>query len=182
MRNLLYPLLAMLAGIYLCGCNSDESQPSSATTESGTVAVVDLDHLARSLGRDIEMVDSIKQAAGQLNSQLKVIQAQWEEEISDKKSEFGEEEELTDEQSQTLLKMQTVGNLKLNQLRQQAQAKLRGHQLGLVKRYQDDIRPIAEEIAKEKGFSVVISKNQAVLLTFDDSVDITEEVGKRLSE
>lgn len=180
MRRMLLPILALLAGISLCGCNSHDDSPAETASPKGTAAIVDLDAVARRLGRDVEMVGAVKSRAGALNEQLKAVQVQYEQELTEQKEQFGEER--TAEETEKLLNMQSTANLQINQLRQQAQANLSQHQQALVQQYRDQVRPIAQKVAEEKGLSIVFTKIDTIVFSYESAVDITDEVADRMSK
>lgn len=179
MRYLLLPFLALVGGICLCGCNSEDEQPIVQKPPKGMVAIVDLDEVARRLGRDVEMIGSIKSRAGALNDQLNSVQANYVKELTERKERFGGTR--TKEQDEQLLNLQQTANVQFNQLRKKAQSNLTEHQQLLIHQYRTEVRPIAQKIAEEKGLSVVITKNDAVIFSFSSSVDITADVAKRMS-
>jgi outer membrane protein len=49
----------------------------------------------------------------------------------------------------------------------------------LINRFKQDVLPIIETVAKEKGFSLVLDLSITGVAYFDQSIDITEEVVKR---
>jgi Skp family chaperone for outer membrane proteins len=50
----------------------------------------------------------------------------------------------------------------------------------VVNGFRDEMKPVARRIAAEKGLGVVVTKNETVLFTYDDAVDVTDEVAAEL--
>jgi len=52
----------------------------------------------------------------------------------------------------------------------------------LINQFKQDVLPIIETVAKEKGFSLVLDLSLTGVAYFDKNIDITEEVVKRYNE
>lgn len=63
------------------GATPDATAQSAATSN---VAVIDLDEVAKRLGRDVEMNDAVQSAASSLNQQLNTVRAQLQEQFDRK--------------------------------------------------------------------------------------------------
>lgn len=183
MRASTFVIAAGLVALSMAGCNKDETHVHAPQDEHGRVAVVDLNEVARRLGRDQYMAAALKQSQQSLNEQLGVVQAAYVKEIEKKKEELGivgEDVELNDEAVKTLLGMRQQANVNLNQARQQAISSLGQVRTKLIADFRSEVRPVASQVAKDKGLSVVLTKNDSVLFTHDDAIDITDEVAKQL--
>jgi Skp family chaperone for outer membrane proteins len=175
----------MAIGCMLLGCAAGctfQNDPFSGTPEPengiGTVAVIDLDAVARRLGYDKQMASSIKQRETSLNQQLVTVKTSYEQQINDKQKEFGPNP--SREQNQVLTSMQKQADAGLVQVRRQAQKNLSNHSTQLIQRFRSEVRPIAWEAAHQRGLSVIVTKNDSVLFDYDTSVDITETVIERM--
>ncbi len=144
----------------------------------GAVAVIDLNAIARRLGFDKQMAGAIKQRETSLNQQLVTTKASYEKQLVEKQRGFGPTP--TREQAQLLVNMQQQAEASLSQVRQQARNDLTNHTAQLAQHFRGEVRPIAREVAREKGLSVVVTKNDSVLLDYDTAVDITEAVIERV--
>lgn len=143
-------------------------------SSAGGIAVVDLDEVARQLGRDAEMVNSIQTQAGQLSQKLTAVQQDANQKLQQIRASLGEQP--TEDQAKQFLQIQRNAALQLNQLRQRAESSLGQHRLQLVGQFREQTKPIATKVAKEKGLTTVFTRNDAVVFSFDDAVDITDEV------
>lgn len=174
-----YVFMLLFCGIGItAGCNRSGGTAASASNANRGVAVIDLDEVAKRLGRDVVMQESLQQAAGTLNQQFAAIQASYESKFEETKSEVGEAP--TDEQAQQLNALGQQLNLRLNQTRQVAQTKLSQHRLQLINLFREEVKPIARQVAKERGLDVVVSKNDTVIFAFTPAADITEQVIERM--
>jgi Skp family chaperone for outer membrane proteins len=187
MRTSAFVTVAALVSLCVSGCGwfggKNDTEAKVEKSVPGRVAVVDLDEIARRVGRDQYMIDTLKQTQQTLNERLEVVQASYVKQIKQKQETLGvgnEGVEITDEDTKTLLGMQREAGLNLNQARKEAISSLTQRRTQLVASFRNEVRPIASEVAKEKGLSIVLTKNDTVLFTHEDAVDITDEVAKRL--
>ncbi len=182
MRTSAFLTVAGVASLLLTGCGWFGGDADSHSSKGG-VAVLDLDEVAKILGRDTVMANSLKERQESLSEQLKTVQASYVKQIDEKKTEFGlgdEGVELTDEQTKTLLGMQRQAGLQLNEVRQKAINNLSAHRVQLISAFRSEVKPIAESVAAELGMSIVITKNDSVVFSYVDTVDITKDVASRL--
>jgi Skp family chaperone for outer membrane proteins len=187
MRTSAFVIVVGLISFCVSGCGwfggKDDAEAKTEKAVPGRVAVVDLDEIARRVGRDQYMIDRLKQTQQTLNERLEVVQASYVKQIKQKQETLGvgnEGVEISDEDTKTLLGMQREAGLNLNQARKEAISSLTQRRTQLVATFRNEVRPIASEVAKEKGLSIVLTKNDTVLFTHEDAVDITDEVAKRL--
>jgi Skp family chaperone for outer membrane proteins len=166
--------VAWTAGaMLLAGCGF---QPGSQTASApkGGMAVIDLDEVAKTIGRTQEINDSWQVRKRALDQALQQAQTKFRDEITAKKQEFGEQP--TDEQQQTLIALEREANNRLLQAGRKAQADLEGFRNQMVAQFRAEIRPFAKQVATEKGLSIVIPRNEGFLLSVDPGVDITSDV------
>ena len=174
------------ACLSLTGCNKAEQAPAeaetvAATAESpvvGTVAVIDLDGIARRLGRDVDMANAVKKMETSLNQQLQAVQASYKKQLNEKYEQFGES--LTEEQAQLLASMKQQATVNLNDAARRAQTDLSQHRLKIIGLFREEVKPIAKEVAAERGLSIIVTRNDMVIYAHDSAVDITDEVIERM--
>lgn len=147
----------------------------------GSVAIVDLDEVARRIGRDKEMVEAYQTQASALNSRLVQIQNKANQDLNKFRAGLKEDNQVTNEEAQQYVRVQRNAQVKLNQLKQQANIGLNQHRQQLISQFRKDAQPIAAKIAKERGFDSVITRNDTVVFSFDEAVDITDDVVKLMS-
>ncbi len=70
--------------------------------------------------------------------------------------------------------------VKLQETYMQLQQDLAKHEAKLVREIFTKASPVIQKIAKEKGYGMVLEKNESAVLYSDPSLDITDEVNKRL--
>ncbi len=169
---------SLLAG---CGGQGGADSPESSAkgkAAMGGVAVIDLDEVAKRLGRDAEMAGSITTRESDLNEQLGALQT------SLRRDYDAEEQRLADapidEQTTKLQQLQNDHQTRLATAQRQAQQDFAVYKARVVNGFRDEMKPVARRIAAEKGLGVVVTKNETVLFTYDDAVDITDEVAAEL--
>ena len=170
MRALFVVMLASSV-LFPLGCNQSFQQ-------SGNVAVVDLDQVAATLGRTELIKSAIEQRKDELNRKVSGAKTSYENQLRATAAKLGEEP--SDEQKQQLVKMQQQANKQLTQYAQQAKGNLQQHRAQLLQQFRDEARTVAQQVAKEKGLSMVVTKNDSFVLAYDDAADITREVAQRM--
>lgn len=151
------------------------------SSQAGGVAVVDLDEVARRLGRDQEMVESIRTQSGALTQRLAAAQKSANDQLGKLRASLQEDQQISNEEAQQYVRVQRSAQVQLNQLQQQANLSLNQHRQQLISQFRKDAQPIVKRVAHEKGFDSVVTRNDTVVFSFEDSVDITEDVIKLMS-
>jgi Skp family chaperone for outer membrane proteins len=186
MRTIAFSILGLLL-LASIGCNSEKTDVATAEAPDarptaaqplGAVAVIDLDDIARRLGRDVAMEKAVKQQESALNQQLQTVQASYNQQINEKQREFGDS--LNDEDAKLLLTMKQRANLNLNDARRRAQSELTQHRFKLISLFREEIKPVARDVAKSKGLSIIVTRNDTVIYAYDTAVDITDEVFEKV--
>ncbi len=145
---------------------------------TGGVAIVDLEEVARALGRDKEIVSSLQAQKGALSQQLVAAQQQVNQELTQIRNGLGQSpspDAVRDLQvkaanyQQQLTKMQNQASVVLNE-----------HGKKVLKEFRDSAKPVAVEVAREKGLTTVMTKDDGVIFAFDETVDITKDVIARM--
>lgn len=166
---------AMAAGVLMSvGCGFQTAGPETAATAKGGLAVIDLDVVAKSIGRTQEINESWQVRKNALDQALQKLQLVFRDQINAKKQEAGEQ--ATDEQKKQFAAMERDAATKLVQASRKAQADLDQYRQKMVAQFRAEIRPFAQQVASEKGLGVVIPKNEGFLLAVDPGVDITADV------
>ena len=196
MRRVDLRLLACVVVIGALGCDT-ASDPAvdvkgSATSvgsrgpASGGVAIVDLDEVAKRLGRDIVMSKAIENGQASLNQQLQKLQVSLNEQYEAKKFALNaqppQDRQAEDAQVAELGKLERQFSLQLAQARRSAQSEINSYGRRLIQQFRAEVKPIAQEVAAGRGLSVVVTKNESVLLSFDPADDITDEVVEALRQ
>ncbi len=174
---------AILAGAYKGGYLSG----SAADTKLNGVAVVDLDDLAKRLGDDVTIQKQMKDTQASLDQQLQSLQTSLRQQYQRKLEELKSQQTKNDDPlpsaaKQLLAELEQKLNLQLLQAQQTARKKLETYRIGLIQDFRNEVGPVAREIASQHGLGVVITKNDAILLTFDDAHDITIALAAKLRE
>ncbi len=174
---------AILAGAYKGGYLSG----NAADTKLNGVAVVDLDDLAKRLGDDVTIQKQMKDTQASLDQQLQSLQTSLRQQYQRKLEELKSQQTKNDDSlpsaaKQLLAELEQKLNMQLLQAQQTARKKLEAYRINLVQDFRSEVGPVAREIASQHGLGVVITKNDAILLTFDDAHDITIALAAKLRE
>ena len=163
-----FPAFLILLSIALVGCDR-----ASFNGPKGGVALIDLDDTAKRLGRDVTIIQELKDAGGPLSDQLTAAQKEYQAQFERSKESIGAKPSEAD--NQKLAELARTLNLQLQQKQQQAQQDLNTKRASLVSRFREEIKPVALKIASGKGLGVVLLKSEAVLGS-EPGIDITDEV------
>jgi Skp family chaperone for outer membrane proteins len=174
--------LALL--LILPGCGNQSSPAANATTPpssdqpTGRVGIIDLDVVAKLLGRDKQLVQTVKQQELALNQQLQTMQASYVEQFNAKQQEYGPQP--TVEQAKHLQTLKNQINTHLLQTKQKAQISLNQHRSGVVKQFQEEVRPFAQQVAAQRELTLIVPKNDGLVFAVDPAVDISADVAKAM--
>lgn len=168
--KMIFSLLTAVSLLTLTGCDSG----ASAAKASGGVALIDLEVVAKRLGRDTEIDGALKSIGTDLEAKLAATQKDLQDEFQQLKKSLGEN--LTQAQNQKLADRGRELNEKFQQAQQAAREEVASKRTELVVRFREEIRPTALHIASARGLATVLVKSDIVVLANDPSVDITDEV------
>jgi Skp family chaperone for outer membrane proteins len=174
MRNLFVASGLLCAAGAVVGCGYLDG------SGSGGVAVVDLDAVAERLGRNVEIGAALKQQGDALNQKLATYEATLKKQLADKQTEFGPTP--TEQQQQQLRSAQVQINYNLGLAKREARTNLLSYKQQLIKRFREEVKPTIREVAASNGLTIVIPKDENMLLTVEQNADITEAVVAKLSE
>jgi Skp family chaperone for outer membrane proteins len=161
--------------VSLTGCGQ---MGFSTPTARGGMAVVDLDKVAAETGRDRQLTQSLELAQNSLNQSLAKSVESANEQLNAKKKTYGED--LTEDEKKEFSAMERSAVNQLSQIQNRAKAEFEQFKQKQIAQFRAELKPIAHEIAMKRGLSIVIPKNEGLLLSVDSGIDITDEVVKAL--
>jgi len=153
--------------------SSCEQVESALGTDSADVLVVDMTAVIRATGIDVIMKQQLDEADNILSSQVKQAASDLNQQLSEAKTAAGEKP--SDEKQQELLMLGQQANQQLAGVQRLAQEKLQGVRRSQLVQIREQLKPICERIAVERGAKVVRILDEPILW-MDASVDITSEV------
>ncbi|HAI14017.1 MAG TPA: hypothetical protein DCM28_20095 [Phycisphaerales bacterium] len=158
----------------IIGCEQKKSAPAV-----GNVAVVDMDQIAQATGFDKALDQQMTQLNQQIGSHLQQLQKQIQSQLESKQKNWGESP--TNQQKVEFEKLSM-------QLDQQYRAELNKAQQNsnqahttMVGQFRQKLDPIAMQVARERGFDIVISRTESVLMV-SVNADITNDVLTRFKQ
>jgi len=168
-------LFLVLTLTLLSGCNT-----SDTSTLAKQPLLVDLNVIARALGRDKEINTKLEEARTSLNTQLKQISSSLETQLKEKKSELdesnkGKKEEAIAASNQELQQLAVQAQLQLKQKQNLAEQKATVFRAQLVNAFRQEVAKVAQQVAEKRGAITVLTVN-ADYLWYASSIDITDEV------
>lgn len=162
-------VLLLTSLVFASGCRRAPEPPPRI----GGVAVIDLEAVAKRIGRTVVINQELIDAEAQLAAKLEEIQKQLQEDLEKSRKELSEP--LSAEDNDRLLR-------KTQELNEQFQAKQREVQqefstlrTNLIKGFREEIQPLAKQVAASRGLDVVLLRNDGVYAVAE-AVDITDEV------
>lgn len=204
-RVALLLLAALVGGIALTtvGCDKKTAADNSAKAPAaapaggaGSVAVINLDQVGRSVGWQGELEKSLQGTQDELKRQLdsylrndlqSAVEAKYRQvaaaarltpaQADDlSKGKDWDKLNLTKEQREDLLRVSGNARQIVNDANQAANRIMQGRQLQLVNTYRDALRPIVRRVAQNNGVSVVLTHPVDQVFYFDPAVDLTDKV------
>jgi Skp family chaperone for outer membrane proteins len=171
-----FALTSAVVGV--TGCGQMSGQPASSSR--GGMAVVDLDKVAAETGRDRQLAQSLELAQHSLNQSYAKKVESARDQLNEKKKGYGEE--LSDDEKKEFTQMARSAETQLSQIQNMARQEFEQYKQGQIAKFRAELKPITQEIAAKRGLSIVIPKNEGLLLSVDPGVDITDDVVKVLRE
>ena len=162
----------------LVGCGQ-MSGPAAASSRGG-MAVVDLDKVAAETGRDRQLAQSLELAKNSLNQAYEKNVESAREQLNAKKKGLGSSP--TEDEQKEFNLMQRSAETQLMQIQNKAKVEYEQYKQIQIAKFRAELKPITQEIAAKRGLSIVIPKNEGLLLSVDPGVDITDDVVKALRE
>ncbi len=181
MRHLFWASVACGVATLFGGCGqtgAGSGGGAASPAQSGKVAIVDLDEIARRIGRANEMDAAVVEKQGEINAELGNLQAGYVKQFEAQREKVGEG--ATDEEQQKLATYGAELDQKFNMARQQRSGELAKYRQSLIQQFRDDVKPIAQSIAAERGMTIVVTKNDTVIYAYEQDCDITDAVASKM--
>lgn len=166
-------ILVALNLAFVTGCGDSGGGSQAA----GGVAVVDMDAVAKDLGRDIAIAQELQQYERSLDADLRGKQADYERIIKEEEIKLGVKP--SDEDKAKFAQLQQRVGMDFRQRMQKAGNDLQERRGELIRKFREDISPTALKVADSRGLTVVMIKHEGIL-DFAKTADITEDVVKAL--
>lgn len=153
---------------------------ASVHAQSGGVAVLDIDAVARVLGVEEKVRIDLITMQNNLNTELQKTQGALQNQMTAFEQSKGEAP--TDEDRRAIVATNQQLNSEFNRLKAQAQNTLAQERVRLINEFRIQLEPIAMKAAKAKGLDVVLMKVTPPVFTYGAEVDITEDTAKLAEE
>lgn len=161
-------VLIMLASSFLLAL---PLSADAATSEP--LLLVDFSSLLQATSMDTKIDAQLKEAGQRLESQLKQAAKDMNTQLKDAQEKAGKKPSL--KQQKELNQLATISRERMINLKQNANTELLQLRANIFKQLRDQIKPIAEKIAHQRGAKAVMLVDQS-MLWFDHGVDITADV------
>ncbi|NOY66008.1 MAG: OmpH family outer membrane protein [Gammaproteobacteria bacterium] len=166
MKNLTKLLILFVSLTVITACN--QQAPSS------TIGIINLGKISDETGNAEKIKSELEKIRTRLQQELQSVQMNLQKSFQENQDKIGKTP--TDEQRMQLGKMLADAQNKLKMAQTSAAIELKNKREELVIQLRDTVRPIANKIAQQRGMSIVIIKNDNLLLGYDKKVDITDAV------
>ncbi len=182
MRNMMLAMSVLFTATGTTGCGNSSllsvddanASPSAARNTVGGVAVIDVDVVARQLDTYDVIAERAKKYEDMLKAKLKQTQTSYLGRIEREEQALSDRSTVVDLERVDALKREL--NTELLQDRAKAQREIQKYRADLVNTFRDQVRPIAQQVASRKGLSLVVSKNDNVIFSYEPVIDITNDV------
>ena len=162
--------LALAAVSALSGCDQLKGG-------GGGVVVVDLDGVAKAVGSDKAIETKLTAHNQELAQQLEKVRDDLRKSLAAEQAKLGPNP--SPELKQAFQQKFQAAQQAFNERNQQAQQDSNKFRLAQAQEFRDKVKPVAEEIAKKKGATIVTTP--VTLLWTDPNSDITADVIKQMS-
>lgn len=180
-------LSVAVVGLALVGCDAGDaaapqdangstaaSTPSDGAKMAGGVAVIDLDEVAKGLGKLEEINGKLAALGERLSAEYDAAREAKQNQVTEAEKALGDEP--TDEQKAEFRKLFFQAQRELNAAQQQMEQTVAARREQLVRDFRDQLRPIARRVAAEHGLQLVLQSQAPWVVSFDDQIDITDQV------
>ena len=177
-RHLSLLAVVSLGAALLSACNEQAlpQAPGAGAGMAPTVALVDVDAVARALGRDVAMREQLQSAGAELNTEVRDLAQELKDSFEAERQLLGENP--SQEQREQLARMGLEAQTRVQRSQAAAQRKAQELQVQLARQIQDEVRPVAAAVARERGAQVVLSTT--FVLWAEAATDITAAVIERM--
>lgn len=158
--------------LIIAGCDLAQKAP---TRQSGRVALIDIVRISNETGHTDKINNEITQTQSILQQELGKLQGELQGRISETQKKFGAEPP-TDEQRKELTDMIGAAQQEFQLAQGEATKQLKQKQVDLVNAFREVVRPVAKQVANDRGMTVVLIHNEAFVMDHDPSTDITDAV------
>ena len=146
--------------------------PAQDAAKPHRIGVIDLDALAKAVGRDVSMRQQLEAASTQMEQQLQAATEQMRQQIEAEQKKLGENPSDEDRRRVQVMIAQANQNVANNQAA--ARAKFQQLRNEAAVQFRMEVRPVVQEAARKAGVTVVMVSDGS-LLWYEPSVDITDE-------
>jgi len=164
--NLIKLTFLMISMSLIVACNQQ--------APSNSVAVLDLVKVSDETGNAEKIQSELAKIRGRLQQDLQSVQMNLQKNFQDNQAKIGKTP--TEEQRAQLGQMLADAQNKLKFAQNSAATELKNKREELVIKLRETVRPVANRIAHEKGMTVILIKNENLILGYDEKADITEAV------
>ena len=179
-----YPLLITLVISLIsfqsgCTPQAEEVVETEQTEQTmiGGVGVVDLDEVSRKTGTLDKITSQLKSQETSLNQQLLQYNSQLQKTVQERLEKLQPElRESGNKELQTQLVQHRT------QARNQAAKKLSQSAQQMMITFRQEVKPYVSEAARKRGLTMIIPKNESLFVSYDYTVDVTEDVIQLLLE
>jgi len=167
-------VIAGLLAIGLTGCFDGEEEAAKQATPGSAVAVIDLDEVAKRLGRDKSMENALTTRQEELNQNLVTMQEGLREQLTKRQEELGEA--ASEEDQQKLMQLQQEAGNRVSAAIEDAQVKLQEERKKMVAQFREEVQPHVRKAASDMGADLVVTRNDNVIFHHTPEINITDAV------
>lgn len=163
-----------------CGKGKEKASSDSSRVDNGRVAIVDLDKVASAVGEQAKVKEAMEKDRKELADGIEALTQAALADLEKMKKGFGGS--ATAAQQKQLQARQAELEQALELRRTQAENLLRSRQNARIEAFRGQARPLAAQMARSRGFSVVVTPTPAGgLLWSDDAVDLTDTLIEKIN-
>ena len=166
MKNLIKLTILMIGMSLIAACNQQ--------VPSNSIGILDLGKISDETGNAEKIKSELQKIKTRLQQDLQSVQMNLQKNFQENQTKIGKTP--TDEQRAQLGKMLAEAQQKLKMAQSSAATELKNKQEELVIQLRDTVRPVANKIAQQRGMSIIMIRNDNLILGFDKKADITDAI------
>lgn len=167
-KNLILALAA--APLLFTGC---QGQAPSVPAPSDRIAVFDINRITEEANLMSAVQEKVKAKQAELVKELTEYKTSLLDEMRAQEAKIDSQDK---DRAQKAAELQRAVEIQLIKAQRQADLALNAHRASVIGELRDLFKPIAREVAKAKGFKMVLLKNDALVFDFAEELDLTNEI------
>lgn len=156
--------------LFFSGCDQANSQ---VQPPAGRVAIIDLDKIAKAVGKDTEISEEIRRGEQERLEQIKKMREDLTEQVDSLRAQISED--ASEKQRRRVAQAMVNANRQMSDAVNYSKQATQRARIQLIGQFRRIVEPLARQVAKERGMSIVMVKQPGIIF-YDPETDISNSV------